>query len=208
MSHTLSCYKNQLTAYDGQPITYDAIGNPTVWYDGAVMSWVNGRRLASIGATAEHAALSFTYDSDGLRLTKTVGTGNDAEEHRYTWQGSTLIAEAFGDTVLEFFYDESGQPYALLVQNTSNNTTTETWYYYVTNLQGDVVALLDSTGNTVAEYSYNAWGEMLAATGTMADTNPIRYRGYYYDSNTVFLDTLDDLLGGKEKFIYGFVLGN
>ena len=174
MSNTLSCYKNQLTAYDGQPITYDAIGNPTVWYDGAVMSWVNGRRLASIGATAEHAALSFTYDSDGLRLTKTVGTGNDA----------------------------------LLVQNTSNNTTTETWYYYVTNLQGDVVALLDTTGNTVAEYSYNAWGEMLAATGTMAGTNPIRYRGYYYDSDTVFLDTLDDLFGGKEKFIYGFVLGN
>ena len=184
-----SQWADLLTEYDGDSITYDAIGNPTVWYDGASMTWAKGRQLASISATAGndgHEALSFTYNSDGLRLTKTVGTGGNAVEHRYTWQGSTLIAEAFSDTVLEFFYDESGQPYALLVQNTSNNTTTETWYYYVTNLQGDVVALLDSTGNTVAEYSYNAWGELLTATGTMADTNPIRYRGYYYDSESGF----------------------
>ena len=88
-------------------------------------------------------------------------------EHRYTWQGSTLIAEAYGDTILEFFYDESGQPYAMLVQepDAHTNTTTETWYYYVTNLQGDVVAILD-------------------ATGTLADLNPIRYRGYYYDTES------------------------
>ena len=38
------------------------------------------------------------------------------------------------------------------------------------------------------EYAYNAWGELLSVTGTMADTigqiNPIRYRGYYYDTET------------------------
>ena len=85
-------------------------------------------------------------------------------------------------TELEFFYDESGNLYALLVRDTGTNT--ESWYFYVTNLQGDVVMLLDAGGSVVAEYSYNAWGEVLTTTGTLANVNPIRYRGYYYDAET------------------------
>ena len=85
------------------------------------MTWSRGRQLASIGATAKHAAMSFTYGSSGLRLTKTVGTGNSAVQHRYTWQGSRLIAESYGNTELEFFYDESDQPYALLVRVVSRS---------------------------------------------------------------------------------------
>ena len=59
-----------------------------------------------------------------------------------------------------------------------------TTYYYVTNLQGDVVALLDASGNTVASYAYNPYGKILSAEGTMAETNPLRYRGYYYDNES------------------------
>ena len=173
-----------LTAYAGHSISYDAIGNPSTWYDGAAMTWEHGRRLASISATNDHAALSFGYNSEGLRLWKTVGTGQSLVEHYYTWQGDKLIAESYGDTELEFFYDESGRPYALLVRDNAATPATESWYYYVTNLQGDVVLLLDASGNTAAEYRYNAWGQVLSATGTMASVNPIRYRGYYYDAET------------------------
>ena len=157
---------------------------------GAAVTWTNGRRLTTISATNDHAALSFTYDSDGLRLKKIVGTGSSEVEHRYTWQGSKLIAEQYGTTTLEFFYDESGAPYALLVRDTSTATPTETWYYYVTNLQGDVMQILDASGNTVATYTYNAWGEVLNLTNNtsanIGDLNPIRYRGYYYDTETGF----------------------
>ncbi len=56
------------------------------------------------------------------------------------------------------------------------------------HLQGDVVAIQDSTGATVVEYKYNAWGKLLAVTGSMASTlgrqNPIRYRGYEYDEES------------------------
>ena len=49
--------------------------------------------------------------------------------------------------------------------------------------------LIDS-GTQVVEYTYNAWGEILSTTGTMADTigqkNPLRYRGYYFDVETGF----------------------
>ena len=61
-----------------------------------------------------------------------------------------------------------------------------TTYQYVTNLQGDVIAILDSSGNAVVEYTYDAWGNILSIGGTLANTlgvhNPLRYRGYVYDT--------------------------
>ena len=63
-----------------------------------------------------------------------------------------------------------------------------TVYYYVTNLQGDVMAILNSSGTEVVRYSYNAWGKKRNISGTMESTvgtyNPLRYRGYVYDQET------------------------
>ncbi len=61
-------------------------------------------------------------------------------------------------------------------------------YFYVYNLQGDVVALIDANGTQVVEYSYDAWGNPISKTGSLAATigtlNPFRYRGYVYDEET------------------------
>ena len=61
-------------------------------------------------------------------------------------------------------------------------------YYYERNGQGDVIALVDTTGNEVVKYSYDTWGKVQSVTGTLASTvgqlNPFRYRGYYYDTET------------------------
>ena len=59
-------------------------------------------------------------------------------------------------------------------------------YYYILNLQGDVVMMVDASGNEVARYTYDPYGNILTATGTMAEVNPLRYRGYYYDKETGF----------------------
>ena len=37
----------------------------------------------------------------------------------------------------------------------------ETLYYYITNLQGDVIAVLDSSGVYAAWYVYDTWGKEL-----------------------------------------------
>ena len=62
-----------------------------------------------------------------------------------------------------------------------------TTYYYATNLQGDVVAILNASGTDVVTYTYDAWGKLLTTDGIMASTlgvlNPIRYRGYVYDTD-------------------------
>ena len=63
-----------------------------------------------------------------------------------------------------------------------------TVYTYVHNLQGDIVGILDSDGTLVVEYKYDAWGNPLDSSGSMADTlgwyNPFRYRGYVWDDET------------------------
>ena len=87
--------------------------------------------------------------------------------------------------VLDFVYDESGRPFALIHQTDGVGITLCT-YYYVLNLQGDVVKLVTASGDVVANYEYDAWGNILLQSGEMASINPLRYRGYYYDTETGF----------------------
>jgi RHS repeat-associated protein len=46
------------------------------------------------------------------------------------------------------------------------------------------VAVTDTKQNTVATYTYDAWGNILAQSGTFAKENPYRYAGYRYDQET------------------------
>ena len=82
-----------------------------------------------------------------------------------------------GSDVLRFGYDANGSPMYLQFNNSR--------YFYATNLQGDVMALVHTSGTAVVEYTYDAWGNILSTTGSMASTlgqiNPLRYRGYVYD---------------------------
>ena len=73
-------------------------------------------------------------------------------------------------------------PYSLIY----NDGTTTSTYYYITNLQGDVMYLVDASGNEVAAYDYAPYGKVINITGALAEINPLRYRGYYYDSETGF----------------------
>ena len=162
-----------LTAYDGSPITYDGMGNPTS-YRGWSFTWQGGRQLKS--ASKGTTSLSFAYNESGLRTRKTVGS----DIHRYVYRGRTLAAEITDDYVLYFHHDARGG----IVGFTYVSGNTQTEYFYRKNLQGDVIGIVDSTGANVAEYRYDAWGRILEEIGTMASVNPIRYRGYCYDAET------------------------
>ena len=91
-----------------------------------------------------------------------------------------LVCETNGTDTIWYTYDESGNPIGMELNGTQ--------YYYMKNVQGDVIAILDANGNKVVEYDYNAWGYLRSTTGILASTvgvkNPIRYRGYYYDVET------------------------
>ena len=162
-----------LTAYNGEEITYDGIGNP-LSYRGWTMSWQGGRQLSSM--TKGSDTLSFAYNESGLRTSKTV----NGVTHSYIWQGSKLAADITDAYALYFHYDSSGD--VIGFTRTANGTDTE--YFYVKNLQGDILKVITATGTEAATYTYDAWGKLLTSTGDMADVNPLRYRGYFYDNET------------------------
>lgn len=59
-------------------------------------------------------------------------------------------------------------------------------YYYVKNIQGDIVAVYDGNGAKYGEYAYDAWGKcsVIYDKDGIATKNPYRYRGYYLDKET------------------------
>ena len=162
-----------LTAYNGEEITYDGIGNP-LSYRGWTMNWQGGRQLASM--TKGSDTLSFAYNESGLRTSKTV----NGVTHSYVWQGSKLAADITDAYALYFHYDSSGD--VIGFTRTANGTDTE--YFYVKNLQGDILKVITATGTEAATYTYDAWGKLLTSSGDLADVNPLRYRGYFYDTET------------------------
>ena len=158
-----SNWRDLLTSYDGVDIDYDEIGNPID--DGTwEYAWQHGRELErmSDGTTA----WTFTYDANGMRTSRTDGTTT----YKYVYNGGSLVQMTVGSNTLYFTSDTV----------TYNGVT----YYYVKNLQGDVTAIVDGSGATVATYVYDAWGNLISdepAENTVGHLNPIRYRGYVYD---------------------------
>ena len=175
-----------LTEVDGQAITYDASGNPTSYF-GRTMTWTNGRQLKTSTTHAFGAVLrsTYAYDADGIRKTKTIPINQRGLTCTYTFvtQNGKVVRQSWRTESIDFFYDESGRPFAMTYEKSGETVGT---YYYVLNLQGDVVKLVDVSGAEVASYEYDAWGNVLSQSGSMASTNPLRYRGYYRDSETGF----------------------
>ena len=168
-----SNWKDKVTAIGGKAITYDAIGNPLT-YDGWTFTWKAGRMLASMVKTGTNA--QFTYDHNGMRIRKIV----NGVTTNYTLNGKNVVHMTQGSHDLHFFYDAQGKPAMVRFNGTD--------YFYVYNLQGDVVALIDADGTQVVEYIYDAWGNPISKTGSLAETigtlNPFRYRSYVYDEET------------------------
>ena len=167
--------------YEGQSQTSDlpSSGNPVTYYNGRdyTFTWTKGRQLAS--ATVDGKNVTYTYDMSGVRTSKTV----DGTTYHYTTLSGKVMRQQWGNKSLEFVYDDGNQPFAMIYKHGSEAEL----YYYLVNAQGDVAAILDSSGTMVASYNYNAWGSCTvynSSDAAIGDLNPLRYRGYYYDRET------------------------
>ena len=184
-------WKDQLTAFNGNTITYDAIGNPLT-YDGATYTW-QGRRLT--GYAKGSNVVSYQYNADGIRTAKVV----NGFRTEYYLNGSQIIREVVYNSTgtyvahdLRYFYDGEGNPCSIhyYTYDGAGNVTNDVIYLLTTNTQGDVTGIYSSNGNLLYTYLYDAWGNLIHesehADGgeEAAAVNPFRYRGYYFDIET------------------------
>ena len=184
LSYTNSQWGDLLTSYDGTAITYDEIGNPLSYYNGSsyTFTW-EGRRL--VGATRGSNTMSFTYNDDGIRTSKTA----DGVTTTYYVNGGQIVAEKTDTRTIVYIYDASGAPIGMMYRTTSYAKDVWDTFWYEKNLQGDIIAIYNASGTKVATYTYSdAWGNHSVSYSngggsTGAQYNPFRYRGYYYDSD-------------------------
>ena len=162
-------WNGRLAFYDGEQITYDAQGNP-LNYLGHTLTWEKGRQLKSFDG------IHFTYNANGIRTSKTV----DGVRHDYLLDGVNILRETWDDNVLETLYDNEDSVCGIIYNGVP--------YYFHKNLQGDIIAIADQDGKVVARYTYDAWGKcqisVKSTNAAIAEINPYRYRGYYFDTET------------------------
>ena len=126
-------------------------------------SWNQLTKTMQNGKTA-----SYTYNGDGLRMSKTV----DGKTTKHIWDGTDIVGDVTDGTVTKYIRG--------LQLISSKNGSNENFYTY--NGHGDVVQLTNNTGAITKQYNYDAFG--VETNKTNNDTNPFRYCGEYYDSET------------------------
>ncbi len=181
-------WKDKLATYNGKEFTYDNIGNPLT-FDGTSFTW-SGRELTTYSKDGK--TISFQYDENGLRHRKMVTeNGVITEQYDYVWSDGSLISQIYtnyddevttSDTA-RFIYDSWGTLQGFILNDSET-------YLYVKNLQGDIIAIVDEKGQTIVEYSYDAWGNVtfsesslqnMTKASTLCFVSPFTYRGYCYD---------------------------
>jgi len=180
---------DQLTEYDGHAFTYDAMGNPLAYRDGITLTWGRARQLTSM--TKGGATTNYTYYKEGNRQSKIVG--GVTTEYYYHNDNIHGWKDNSGNW-MQFQIDTEGNYISFIYNGTR--------YWYVRNLQGDVLAILDEEGHTVASYTYDAWGNhvvkdaqgnllsdifgspLIGEGSEIGNLNPIRYRCYFFDTDT------------------------
>ena len=171
-------WKDQLVAVNDVELTYDANGN-VLTYGDKEFTWNTGRNLESI--TDGTNTYSYTYDESGIRTSKTV---NGVTTY-YNTKDGVIQSQTDGTDTWYFQYDTNGTPLGFIRNGVQ--------YFYFTNQMGDVLSIADANGDELVEYEYDEWGNTIDIIPTdsnseeqlaLANANPLRYRGYYLDSET------------------------
>ena len=147
--------------------------------------------------------ISFRYNAANLRVYQDRQVANKRFEKYFHWGNDRLVSETRVETTNQWVPSEN--PVGEFTHDLHVKTTTSTLdylygvdgiigfvkdrkdkFYFAKNIQGDVTKIINAKGEIVAEYEYDAWGnhKIIASVDGIADLNPIRYRGYYFDVDT------------------------
>ena len=170
-SYSNDGWRDQLTSVNGNALTYDANGN-LISYDGKEYNWNYGKCLESI--VDGNNKYSYTYDETGIRTSKTI----NGKTTYYNTKDGVILSQTDGTNTMYFQYDTNGFPLGFIYNGIQ--------YFYLTNQMGDVIAITDTAVTVIGNYEYDEWGNVTLADTILAKTNPIRYRGYYYDNETSY----------------------
>ena len=124
-------------------------------------------------AQAEGSEVANTFNFQGYRSSKTA----DGVTTHYLYEYDRIIKEL--DSQSNAVYNVYGL--SLISREIDSDKV-----YYVYNGHGDVTAITSDSGVVIKSYYYDAFGVILAETGSFS--NHFTYAGYYYDSSSGLYD--------------------
>ncbi len=166
-------------------VSYDLDGNMTrhgEW----TYAYDSGNRLVSVASNGTTVA-TMSYDTQGRRVKKVAADGT----HRYFYDGWLLVYEHVvrpNNTTNEVEYvwgrDVSGTRDGAagiggLLYQKRDGAIYVPWY----DAYGNILGYRDAQGNVVASYTYDAFGNIINQSGTMADTFSFRFSTKYFDAD-------------------------
>ena len=171
-------WKDQLTKFNDEEITYDNLGNP-LSFGNKTYTWINGTQLKSFSDNEK--TIDYEYNHLGQMISKKIGNTIT----KYYYESSLLTLEKRNNNVIYFIYNSDEK----LVGFKYNDEL----YYYQMNHLNDITGIYDSNYNLVVSYSYDSWGNILSITDSLGNEvtdpshigviNPFRFRSYYYDED-------------------------
>ncbi|MNH99700.1 tRNA3(Ser)-specific nuclease WapA precursor [compost metagenome] len=164
---------NEVYSYDSRGNRLTLMSEKGIDLRGQTYQYDLDNRLTQID-TDNGTNVSYRYNGDGLLVERT----EQGTTTRYYYDGSDIIAEGAvigGIVTPKASYIQGNQLIARVDENGSKA-------YYVHNGHGDVVALLDGSGNKLNEYDYDIWGNPSTTQETIAQ--PFRYSGELWDETT------------------------
>jgi RHS repeat-associated protein len=171
---TLAGIGSQTASYDANDRvttnSYDNNGN-TLTAGSRTFRYDSMDRMTNFNS----GAATMVYDGDGNRVSKTSGgaaTVYLVDEGNPTGL-SQVVEEIVGGVVKRRYTYGQGR-----ISQTQAGVTS----YYGYDGHGDVRFLMDGTGTVTDTYDYDAWGNLVASTGTTP--NVYRYQGEALDSET------------------------
>lgn len=154
--------------------TFDSNGNRTAETDqnNAITSFSYDQANRLTRYSSGSTTATYKYDGDGLRVSKTIGTGSPES---YVWNAAESTSAPLVDGATSYVTGFGGM---VIEQITSSGTV----YYYHQDQLGSTGDITDSKGRVVNTYSYDSYGNVMGSTGTLA--NPIQFAGQYVDSES------------------------
>lgn len=125
-----------------------------------------------ISTLTKNYKVSFTYDAEGLRTSKTV----NGEKTVFVWDGDQVVMELSESGKVKKRYVRGND---LVFVDKGEGTKKQ---YYVTDPHGNVVQLTDDNGKVTKTYEYDTFENEVKPD--KKDDNPFRYCGEYYDKET------------------------
>ena len=165
--------KDRLIKVGNETIEYDANNPliPTKYLDKRLK--FEGKRLKEV--TKNNKTSYFYYDEEGYLIKKIDGNGKVTS---FIYENGNLLYLKKDNDNFDFLYDENNLLYGFILNKSDI-------YYYLRDIFNNILGILDSQGQIIVSYEYDAFGKIIntkdSSSIQLGSINPFKYKGYYYD---------------------------